>query len=517
MKSIEISLVLFINFSLILGANILVLEGLPSPSHHVLFRVVNEALAARGHNVTSISADIDENVSQNLTYLHLDRVYEHLYDSDDMNFVDIGKVNPWITLGILNHYILKAFTGLQKSSGYHQLLAYPDDFKVDLIIYDFIATPMLLGFKHKFGNPPLIGLTGYNAISTTSAIIGSPYHSAFVPHHCRLDTGNSFLKRVENYLLHWADHASRKYIILPKLYSALKKDLPNLPPLAQLEETARLALINYNPVFEPSEPMLPGVIGVAGLQIKDPKPLPPDIEEIASKGAFIFFSLGTNAQPEMLGDARLKHIIETMRELKQFMFFWKAKGRLPIDTPPNLVMRSWFPQSDLLAHPNARLFISHCGLLSTYEATWRGVPILAVPIFLDQFMNAENSVKAGMALEYDIRNVTKNTFKAIILEMISNPKYKENTLVRSKLFRDQPEMPLDRALWWIEYVIRNPKENIFKSEAIQLNIFQKHDVDVLIFIFVIFLIILYIKLKIIAAILRGICKSLQKTQKNKKD
>lgn len=65
MKSIIIGLVVFTFFSLNLGANILVLEGLPSPSHHVLFRVVNEALAARGHNVTAIGADIDHHAVGN--------------------------------------------------------------------------------------------------------------------------------------------------------------------------------------------------------------------------------------------------------------------------------------------------------------------------------------------------------------------------------------------------------------------------------------------------------------------
>ncbi|XP_055688534.1 UDP-glucosyltransferase 2-like isoform X1 [Lutzomyia longipalpis] len=516
MKLFALSFLVFGGFSLIFGANILVLEGLPSPSHHVLFSVVNRALAARGHNVTSISADIDQKPKANLTYLHLDRVYETLYADGDINLIDIGKVNPLMTFVILAQLILKTFSGVQKSSGYKQLLNYPDDFEVDLVIYDFIACPLLLGFMHKFNNPPLIGLTGYNAISQTSTLLGSPYHSAFVPHHCRLDDQNGFLKRVGNYVLHWLDYFLRKYFILPKIEAGLRKDLPDLPSLAQLEETARIAMINYHPVFEPAEPMLPGVIGIAGLQIMDPKPLPEDLAKLAADRGFIFFSLGTNTQPEWLGEERLRYIVEAIGELKEFTFFWKVKGKLEIHLPTNLVQRPWFPQSDLLAHPNAKLFISHCGLLSTHEATWRGVPILGVPIILDQFMNTIRAVKAGMALEYDIRNVKKETFKAAILEMITNPKYKENAMIRSKLFRDQPEKPLDRAIWWIEYVLRNPNENIFKSETLEMNIFQRHDVDIVVFLFSVLIVLLYVSYRITVAVLRKIWRSLMR-DKRKKD
>uniref|UniRef100_A0A1L8E197 Putative udp-glucoronosyl and udp-glucosyl transferase n=1 Tax=Nyssomyia neivai TaxID=330878 RepID=A0A1L8E197_9DIPT len=505
--------VAILQFGQIFAANILVLEGLPSPSHHVLFSVVNKALVARGHNVTAISADIDKNPTSNLTYLHLDKVYEILYGGSDVNLVDIGKVNPWATIAVLTYYTLKAFDGILISSGYKKLLDYPDDFKFDLVIYDFIGGPTLLGFHHKFGTPPLIGLTGYNAVSQTSPLLGSPYHPAYVAHHCRLEENKCFLKRVENYLLHWADYLIRKYYFLSKIKAGLSTDFPDLPSLAQLEETAQLALINNHPLFEAAEPKLPGVIGVAGLQIQDPKPLPDDLAKLASERAFVFFSLGTNVQPEMLGEDRLQHIVEAIRELKQFTFFWKVKGKLEMEIPANLVIRSWFPQSDLLAHPNAKLFISHCGLLSTHESTWRGVPMLGVPIFLDQFMNIAQSVKSGMALEYDIRNVSKETFKAAILELITNPVYKKNAMIRSRLFRDQPEKPLDRALWWIEYILRNPDENIFKSEASKINIIQRQDVDVVAFLLSIFLVIVYTFCKLIGAIL----KKCLKKNKPKKD
>ncbi|GAB0099855.1 hypothetical protein DMENIID0001_157450 [Sergentomyia squamirostris] len=491
---------IFLKCCLISCANILVLEGLPSPSHHVLFRVVNEALAARGHNVTSISADIEKNPVENLTYHHLDRVYEKLHAGLDVNLIEVGKTNPWITVGLLTNFVLATLDGVQISSGYQALLAYPDDFKFDLVIYDHIATPFLLAFLHKFKNPPLIVLTGYNAIGTTSVVLGSPFHPEFSPHHTRQETKNNFLNRVQNYLLYWGEHAIRRYIGIPYIERKLSKDFPGLPSLSDLEEQTRLALINYHPVFDPSEPMLPGLIGVAGLQIKDPKPLPKDLLEVVDKSPFVFFSLGTNVHSDMLGQESIENIV---------------KDTLPVDLPPNLVVRSWFPQSDLLAHPNVKLFISHCGLLSTHEATWRGVPILGVPIFLDQFMNSINNVKSGMGLEYDIRTVTKETFKAAILEVATNPKYKNNAMIRSELFRDQQEKPLDRALWWIEYILRYPDNDILRPDNVKTNIFQKHSVDIVVFLFAVLLLTMYLNWKIALFLFRKIRSRQQR--KNKSD
>jgi len=69
-------------------------------------------------------------------------------------------------------------------------------------------------------------------------------------------------------------------------------------------------------------------------------------------------------------------------------------------------------------HPNIRLFVTHCGLLSTFETIVRAVPIVGVPIFVDQMLNAKSmaDIDVGMVLPYqELNNETfYNTVKAVL-------------------------------------------------------------------------------------------------------
>ncbi|KAG5670631.1 hypothetical protein PVAND_000879 [Polypedilum vanderplanki] len=55
--------------------------------------------------------------------------------------------------------------------------------------------------------------------------------------------------------------------------------------------------------------------------------------------------------------------------------------------PDNVMISSWLPQRDILAHPNVKAYICHGGLLGTTEAVYEGVPVLGIPIFGDQKTN----------------------------------------------------------------------------------------------------------------------------------
>ena len=86
-----------------------------------------------------------------------------------------------------------------------------------------------------------------------------------------------------------------------------------------------------------------------------------------------------------------------------------------------------------------------------------------------------------MAEKLDIGKLTTETLKTTILKVLNTPPYGEKMKIRSALFRDQPEKPLDRAIWWTEWVLRQPNIDHLKSPALQLGFFRTYLIDIVLF------------------------------------
>lgn len=69
-----------------------------------------------------------------------------------------------------------------KTKGFRQLLNYPDDFKFDLVLYDFSLGPCALPFLHKFNYPPLISLSPYGHPSYLTQLTGGNHYYSYVQH-----------------------------------------------------------------------------------------------------------------------------------------------------------------------------------------------------------------------------------------------------------------------------------------------------------------------------------------------
>lgn len=240
---------------------------------------------------------------------------------------------------------------------------------------------------HKFNYPPLLALTAFNGIAMSSPMVGSKIYST-IPYYYNRVIEDSFSWRVKNYLLYLTDY----YYIektLEKSQKIVSSLFPGLPKLSEILKMTKLVLVNNNPTFEVSEPTLPNVINCGGMQIAKPKPLPEELQTLldSSKNGVIYFALGTNMRSDKIGTERLVQILEAFRKLPEYTILWKFESNtLPVEVPKNVHIKAWMPQNDILAHPNIKLFITHTGLLSSQESIWHGVPMLGVPIIVDQFM-----------------------------------------------------------------------------------------------------------------------------------
>lgn len=64
-----------------------------------------------------------------------------------------------------------------------------------------------------------------------------------------------------------------------------------------------------------------------------------------------------------------------------------------------LVVSKWVPHDSIMRHPSVGGFLNHCGWNSTIECMHFGVPLIAMPFNIDQFLTAKYVVELGVALE----------------------------------------------------------------------------------------------------------------------
>lgn len=138
---------------------------------------------------------------------------------------------------------------------------------------------------------------------------------------------------------------------------------------------------------------------------------------------------------------------------------------------------------NILGHPKIKAFITHGGLLSMFETVYHGVPIVTIPIFCDHDANAAKAEVDGYAKKLDLQHLTSEELYNAIKEVITDSKYKRDVKYRQSLLKDQKESPLERGVYWTEYVIRHKGAYHLQSPSKDMTFFQYYLLDVtLIFI-----------------------------------
>ncbi|CAN8264077.1 unnamed protein product [Cochlearia groenlandica] len=109
-----------------------------------------------------------------------------------------------------------------------------------------------------------------------------------------------------------------------------------------------------------------------------------------------------------------------------------------------LVVTSWAPQAEALAHKAVGGFLTHCGWNSTLEGVVSGVPMIAWPLFAEQNMNAALlSEELGIAVRVDnlAEAISRSEIEAVVRKVMAE---EEGHQMRQnvKKLRDTAEMSL---------------------------------------------------------------------------
>ncbi|NP_001164485.1 UDP-glucuronosyltransferase 2B13 precursor [Oryctolagus cuniculus] len=226
-------------------------------------------------------------------------------------------------------------------------------------------------------------------------------------------------------------------------------------------------------------PLLPNFDFIGGLHCKPAKPLPQEMEDfVQSSGeeGVVVFSLGSMISN--LTEERANVIASALAQLPQKVL-WRFEGKKPDMLGSNTRLYKWIPQNDLLGHPKTKAFITHGGANGVFEAIYHGIPMVGLPLFGDQLDNIVYMKAKGAAVKLNLKTMSSADLLNALKTVINDPSYKENAMTLSRIHHDQPMKPLDRAVFWIEYVMRHKGAKHLRVAAHDLTWYQYHSLDVI--------------------------------------
>ncbi|XP_067378120.1 UDP glucuronosyltransferase 2 family, polypeptide B3 isoform X1 [Channa argus] len=506
------------------GGNILVwyTEG----SHWINLKPVLDTLTDRGHQVTvlvpSVSIYMSSNETSRFRYEPfnvsfsmeaMEKYFEEflhfsMYEMDQMNylqiyirFIELMKSEMHFSLKVLDG-VLKSDTIMKKlkEGNYDLLLADPlypgSDLAADIL------------------NIPLVFSLRFSLAHNWERHCGQlPAPPSFVPAAMsKLTDKMDFSERLWNFLFYAVQDIVLDNIfwkVLDKYYSEIKGT-----PTSACERMSRadIWLMRTYWDFDFPRPFLPNFKFVGGIHCRPAKPLPDDMEEfVQSSGddGIVVFTLGTLINNITTEKANL--IASALAKIPQKVL-WRYRGEKPESLGANTRIYDWIPQNDLLGHPKTRAFISHGGTNGIYEAIYHGVPMVGIPMFADQPENMVHMKSKGAAVIVDLKSMTTEHLRDAVNTVINIKSYKENAMRLSSIYHDRPISPLDEAVFWIEFTMRNKGAKHLKVQAHELTWYQYHSLDVLVFLFAVALLLIMLLIKTCGLCFWRCCLRMRKTR-----
>ncbi|XP_074045950.1 UDP-glucuronosyltransferase 1A1-like isoform X5 [Macrotis lagotis] len=322
-----------------------------------------------------------------------------------------------------------------------------------------------------------------------------PNPSSYIP---RSFSGNTdqmtFGQRLKNMGLTAAQVFLCDFVYSPYEHLASKLFNKELT-IVDLLSNGSIWLLKNDFVREFPKPVMPNMVFIGGINCVYKKPLSQEFEayvNASGEHGIVVFSLGSMVSEIPM--AKAMEIAEALGTVPQTVL-WRYTGKTPPNLAKNTKLVKWLPQNDLLAHPKTRAFITHAGSHGIYEGLCNGVPMVMMPLFGDQMDNAKRMESRGAGVTLNVLEMTTDDLSKALKSVINDKSYKENIMRLSALHKDRPISPLDLAVFWVEFVMRNKGAPHLRAAAHDLNWIQYHSLDVIAFLLAIVLTVVLIVVK----------------------
>ncbi|GMR40493.1 hypothetical protein PMAYCL1PPCAC_10688 [Pristionchus mayeri] len=447
-------------------------------SSHVNFIAkLADSLVERGHEVVILSPIMDRSVkmvSTNASIISLpicsncDR-FERI-----MNDVLVSKL--WTYKNMFD-----LFEGMEESlnawtNRCNETLHYPGlierlrNEKFD-VAFGESANSCFVGLVHLLGIEKY-ALTDSVAINDLSySFSHTPTNLAYVPGFMGGSEVMSFTQRFSNVLMYTMAKLTRQWSLKPfrQLFQVFDENFPDIEELSALNS---LYFVNSEPLLDFPKITSARVIDIGGIVVSNgAKSLNETWSSILDlRPRSILISFGSFAKSHLMPELYKKNIREVIKKFPDVTFIWKyEKPEHKIsEGVDNLIETTWMPQNDLINDPRLSAFITHCGQGSTSEASYAGIPLLVIPIAIDQLRNAEQIKRNGLGVALNRDDlVTAEPLEKAIKEILDNPVYSE----KAKSVR---KMLLERPFTMKEIFVRNMEFLALHGPLRQLDHYGRH-------------------------------------------
>uniref|UniRef100_A0A8C8UBA6 UDP-glucuronosyltransferase n=1 Tax=Peromyscus maniculatus bairdii TaxID=230844 RepID=A0A8C8UBA6_PERMB len=466
-------------------------------SHWFTMQSVVEKLIHRGHEVVAVVPEVSWQLGKSLNLTMKTYSTSYTLEEFDHKFKCISDTQ-WITP---EKRILSIVTGSGKE--FFDLIAshcrslFNDKKLVEYLQQNSFDAVFLDPFE-------VCGLTVAKYLSLPSVV----FSRYFFCHHLEVGTQcpsplsyvprlfskfadtMTFTERVSNFVFYMEEWAICHYLF--KAATDIASEVLQTPvTMDDLFSQVSIWLLRTDFVLDFPRPVMPNMVFIGGINCQQRKPISKEFEayvNASGEHGIVVFSLGSMVSE--IPEKKAMEIAEALGRIPQTVL-WRYTGPRPSNLAKNTILVKWLPQNDLLGHPKARAFITHSGSHGIYEGICNGVPMVMMPLFGDQMDNAKRMETRGAGVSLNVLEMTADDLENALKAVINDKSYKENIMRLSRLHKDRPIEPLDLAVFWVEYVMRNKGAPHLRPAAHDLTWYQYHSLDVIGFLLAIVLTVVF--------------------------
>ncbi|BFF98560.1 UDP-glucuronosyltransferase 2B15 [Drosophila madeirensis] len=465
------------------AANILCLVGTARHNNPGWTQPLFEALAERGHSLTVLSTDpapAPKQKVEGITVFSLPNDYDVVHKYFVSRTSSYSSVFTAQQMFVWHDVPLGSCRSVMESPMLAKLRAELIDEVADqdLIISDATnGIECLLPLVPKARSIPILGVSGGKLTSDLLKLVRAEdtINVARIPHPIsQLPEQMDFVGRLQNCglylvekLLSWSD-------IFTITRGAVARKDHVYPPL-------KLVLLNTHSTLDYAQNLPASVIEVGGLHIwTKSRPLPANIQKFVDKfiNAIVyinfphidlFFGIGTKA------------VVHMAKRHPTYGFIWNVENVKELPEKMNNILTLHVDarlQQDILAQSGVKCFLNHGDSFSLQEAIYHAVPVLVIPLILEQFNNALRIEDRNLGVILPTNTFFELTMARTLKRVLNNQTISTAVSQAQVKFRTRPMPPLEQALWHVEHLITEP-ELYSQLARPSVNFVVSHSLDIL--------------------------------------